>query len=415
MKKEVVSGQKQPRSSQGGGAGANREISQLNARSKGTKARPRSKGKELLPTAAAFGLAKPSPDPEATRVGIRQPIPSACGIIKVKEILATVTQVTGTANTDSVIIQGTLHLQIFYVANDNIVHLQQEDVPFNHLLSIPGTTPGMPVTANANVEYIIFHLDQVRAILKKKIVLIVEATVNDPPPIRVTGGPVVLEGETKGYAREQILVEATNVFPCIKKERIRVGGAEEVSEQILLERTIPVEAIKVKSIGTELVDVTYEVLPDLVMVAGVVHKQIYLVGPDNIVRMVEEDMPFSHTLSLPGVKPGDFVQVEVAVEFVIPELNVVAGTLRQKVVLRITVTAITPAVYVVVVTDVIGPGIVTTKVKIRVDSTILSVVTDVSGPGVKNVIKQTIYVDVVDDGNPNLVPLVVVTDLTIDP
>ncbi|MCL5039861.1 MAG: DUF3794 domain-containing protein, partial [Firmicutes bacterium] len=193
------------------------------------------------------------------------------------------------------------------------------------------------------------------------------------------------------------------------------GGAEEVSEQILLERTIPVEAIKVKSIGTELVDVTYEVLPDLVMVAGVVHKQIYLVGPDNIVRMVEEDMPFSHTLSLPGVKPGDFVQVEVAVEFVIPELNVVAGTLRQKVVLRITVTAITPAVYVVVVTDVIGPGIVTTKVKIRVDSTILSVVTDVSGPGVKNVIKQTIYVDVVDDGNPNLVPLVVVTDLTIDP
>lgn len=352
--------------------------------------------------------------PSLLQVGTKQIIPPSCQIIKVKEIQASVTEVTGTAGTDSVVVQGTLHLQIFYVGSDNIVRLQQEDVPFRHLLYIPGTTPGMSVTTKATVEFVVYHLDPARAVLKKKIVLLLEASVTTPAATTAAGGPLILEAVV-GQASEQILVEVTNVFPCIIKERIRVGGAQEISEQILLEKSIPVQAIKIKSIGTELVDVTYQVLPDVIIVTGVLHKQIYLVGPDNIVRLVEEDIPFSRSLAFPGLKPGDFVQVDVQVEFVIPELNPSAGTLRQKVVLKILVTAISPTVDIDVVVDVFGPGIVTEKVKIRVDSTVLSVVTAVSGPGVKNVVKKVIYVDVVDDGNPNPVPLEVVVDLTIDP
>jgi selenophosphate synthase len=94
----------------------------------------------------------------------------------------------------------------------------------------------------------------------------------------------------------------------------------------------------------------------------------------------------------------------------------------QVVVLRATVRgAEEPQPGVSVVTNVTGPGIVTERIRVRAlvltpEGAIFQefdVVTDVSGPGVISVTKRVIPLDVVNDGNPNPVPVEVVTDVQL--
>lgn len=47
---------------------------------------------------------------------------------------------------DKVVITGTLHKQIFFVADDDIVHHMGEDIPFTTFVDLPGISPGDSVT-----------------------------------------------------------------------------------------------------------------------------------------------------------------------------------------------------------------------------------------------------------------------------
>jgi hypothetical protein len=57
-----------------------------------------------------------------------------------------------------VIITGTLHKQIFFVADDDIVRHMGEDLPFTTFVDLPGIQPGDSVTVNPVVEHVSFEL-----------------------------------------------------------------------------------------------------------------------------------------------------------------------------------------------------------------------------------------------------------------
>ncbi|MEW5867273.1 MAG: hypothetical protein AB1774_10515, partial [Bacillota bacterium] len=97
-------------------------------------------------------------------------------------------------------------------------------------------------------------------------------------------------------------------------------------------------------------------------------------------------------------------------------------TLQQLVVLLVTVESAEEQVFQVVV-DVIGPGVVVTKTKVLVDvvddsnpnPVPLDVVTDLTGPRVATVTRETIPLLVIVDGTIGPVPLSVVVNATFNP
>lgn len=109
----------------------------------------------------------------------------------------------------------------------------------------------------------------------------------------------------------------------------------ENTRQILSETTLilPVPAIKIRDIVARVQDITTEVIENKVIVQGIIHKQIFFVGTDNVVRHITEDVPFSTFLDIPGALPGMDVQVHPTIEAVIPIL-LNPTTLLQKIVIE---------------------------------------------------------------------------------
>lgn len=81
---------------------------------------------------------------------------------KVQDITARVQDIVTEVICNKVLIQGTLHKQIFYVADDDIVHHQGEDVAFSTFVDLPGAQPWMKAQVIPRIEHVGWHLtDQV--------------------------------------------------------------------------------------------------------------------------------------------------------------------------------------------------------------------------------------------------------------
>ena len=240
---------------------------------------------------------------------IAQVVPT---IVKVRNIDATLTNITSHVIPNKVIVQGLVHLQIFFVQSDQMVHHLAEDVPFNTMLDIPGATPGMNAIVQPTVAAVLFHLNAEGTALVKKIIIDVFAKVVEEVQIRPLPGtgPLLLLQEVVGE-----------------------GITQTLNENFV---TLAVPAIKVEEIRGTIMDVTTEVIPDKVIIQGTIHKQIFFVGTDNIGRHQAEDVHFSAFADVPGAAPGMNIQVHPRIETIIFEL-LEPTVLRQKVVVEIFV------------------------------------------------------------------------------
>ncbi len=100
---------------------------------------------------------------------------------------------------------------------------------------------------------------------------------------------------------------------------------------------LEVPAIKIRNIDAEIRDITYDVIADKVIVQGIIHKQIFYVGIDNLIHHQAEDMPFSTFVDVPGALPGMFAQININIEKVIAHLLDDGTVIQQKVILEIFV------------------------------------------------------------------------------
>lgn len=206
-----------------------------------------------------------------------------------------------------VIIQGTIHKQIFFVGLDNIEYHQAEDVQFSTFVDVPGATPGMDVEVVPTVEFVHFELLNPTTVVQKVVVEFF-AKVTESVQINILTGPgALLKLETVvGESTRQILVES--VF------------------------ALPLATVKIREIIASIRDLTTEVIADKVIIQGILHKQIFFIGTDNLEHHQAEDIPFSTFLDIPGATPGMNVLVDPNIETILFELED-ATTLRQKVVI----------------------------------------------------------------------------------
>lgn len=355
--------------------------------------------------------------------------------LKVREIIAQVRELTTHVITDKVIVQGTIHKQIFFISNDDVERHQAEDIPFSLFLDIPGATPGDTVKVKPLIEAVFFKLESATQ-LRQKVIIAINAIVTRELQLNLvlSAGPLFKVEQVVGEGTKQVLalrreeiVPPQPVQPVTVTENIIVIPKIVAGEQQIMLRNLvklPVKAIKVKEIHAKVDEVSSRAIEAGVVIEGIIEKVLSFVSTDNIVRSQTERVPFSILVNVPGISPDQPAEVEVEIENISFELDAAGDTVTQVIVLRATVSAgRTPDQQVTVVTDVQGPGVVQTKVRVRalvllpsgqVEQREFDVVTEVSGPGIAGTEKRVLMLDVVGDGNPNPVPVTVVTRVILE-
>lgn len=352
--------------------------------------------------------------------------------VKVREILAQIRDLTTHVIQDKVIVQGTIHKQIFFIGTDNIEYHQAEDIPFSLFLDVPGASPGDIVHLDTRIEAVFFELLSATE-LRQKVIIAVHANITREVQLNlvVSTGPLVKVEQVIGENTTQVLLVQREAIvaplpsgPVVN--RLTVFDPGEVilgSQQIILNNTLqlPTVALTTKEITAIVLNQLQRVIADGVLVEGNLEKTVVFIDTDNVVRNITETVPFTILVGIPGIPPEQIVQASVDVEDIVFNLNPTGTAVNQTIVLRADVRSETLSRTFVVVTDVSGTGIVQTKVLVRAlvqtangpVSEEFEVVTDVSGPGILNVTKQLLFLDVVEDDNPNRVPIEVVTDVIV--
>jgi hypothetical protein len=230
----------------------------------------------------------------------------ATAALKIDDITVAVRNLTTHVIADKVIIQGIIHKQIFYVSTGNVELHQAEDVEFSSFVDIPGVTPGIDVEVVPTVEFVHFILQSATTLLQKVVLeFFVKATENVQIPIQLGPGALLKLDSVVNEGTKQILIE--NVF------------------------ALPLPAIKIREIIARIVDITTEVIEDKVIIQGILHKQIFFIGEDNLEHHQAEDMPFSTFVDIVGATPGMDVRVDSRIETILFVLED-SRTLLQKVV-----------------------------------------------------------------------------------
>ncbi len=238
----------------------------------------------------------------------RLPVPA----VKIRNITGEIRDITTEIIPDKVIVQGILHKQVFFVGTDGVIRHLAEDIPFSTFIEIPGAEPGMNVQVHPVVEKILFRLaDDGRSVSQKIILeIFIKVTQFIQTGLEMGEGPLLLLPAVIGEATKQHLVENIVVLDT------------------------PAE--KVDEIRGELRDLQVEIIPDKVIVQGIIHKQIFFVDRRNLARHQEEEIPFSLFLDVPGAEPGMEVQVHPVIEKIFFEL-LSPEEVREKVIIEVFV------------------------------------------------------------------------------
>ncbi|MEW6524837.1 MAG: DUF3794 domain-containing protein [Bacillota bacterium] len=247
--------------------------------------------------------------------------------LKVVDIQASLRNVRVHVKLGKAIIQGVLHKQVFYVGLDNLVHHVSEDIPWSDMVEIDPVDPKCPATEGMGfldlsaIENRIWEFDPDTGTLVQKIVIRLEIKVTERQEINV------------GLDPEGVLI-ATHV----------VRGRGE--RQKLVEEIVGLEAIKIVNIAHSLRDLHTIVKDTKVIVQGVLHKQVFFVAPDGLVRHLAEDIPFSDIVEIVPLDPDHparegmgFIN-ETVVENLIWEFDPELGRLVQKAIILLDVTII---------------------------------------------------------------------------
>ncbi|MGI6097074.1 MAG: SafA/ExsA family spore coat assembly protein [Dethiobacteria bacterium] len=275
---------------------------------------------------------------------------------KIFDVDATVRDVETEVREGGVFVRGVIHKQIFFVDAVDVVRMETEDVPFQKFIEVAGARPRMNVQVHTRIVDIDARLVKDGRAVEQNILLEIFVKVTETEQL-------------------EVVVDVKNDV-VVKKKLLRVESVigENIAHEVLMPKIIlPVEAVKIFRIVAEARDLSVDVKEDTAVVKGTVHKQIFFVDRDNIVRHEAEDVPFSVAIDIPGARPGMEAQVDVEVIVTDFDLKDPPGKkLHQTVVLDVFVKVVEP-IQLEVVVDVEGKHLIVEKKLLKVENVISDV------------------------------------------
>lgn len=211
---------------------------------------------------------------------------------KIRDIQVALENVVAEAGDGQVMLQGFICKSIFFISDEDVELYQEERVPFSAIVEIPGTEPGDNITLRAQILRVDKFLSNGREV-RQRVVISVFVKVTRTCELNVAedpNGPQVMASRVITSNSRQILVE--NVAD------------------------LPRPAKKIQEIQARVENIEVETIPNKAIITGILHKQIFFVSDDDLVRHLGEDIPFTTFVDLPGIEPGDTVSITPVVEHV---------------------------------------------------------------------------------------------------
>lgn len=263
---------------------------------------------------------------------------------KVLSIDKTVTVKNVSVIPDKVIVEGTLTLQVVYVAfkPDQAVHHMHGKINFTTFVDVPGAQPGM----NVKVEVVVEDVSTKRSKTDPRVfdvvaVLDVFAKVTETRDIE-------LVVDVPGFVVEREKIKVDDVIGRGKAQVI-------VSEEFEVPRDKP-PVEKILAVDAKAMVTQTRVVRDKVIVDGEVKVQVMYVAlePNQPVHHMHTTFTFTHFVDVPGAAPNMNVIVDVVVESAEVELKgKYADSLTAYVVLKLD-ARVTETKQVEIVTSVEG-------------------------------------------------------------
>ncbi len=277
-------------------------------------------------------------------------------IIKVFDVIANIVDLDEQVRANGVQIAGNIDKQLFVVDKGDMVRHIPEMIPFQVFVPVAGAQPGM--NAQVNVRILSVDTDLVRPqVVNQTITLEIFVKVTKTEQIEVV---VDVQGKDITVEKELLKVDA-------------VVGEDTVRQTITPTVTLPITAKKIFRILPSVRNVTAEIKQDLVIVRGIIHKQVFLVDEGELVRHASEDIPFTKSVPVNGARPGQQVQTRVRV--FLEDYQIVdppSRQLRQTLVIEAFVK-VTEVKQIEVVVDVKGKFIRVFKELLKVESVVVDV------------------------------------------
>lgn len=131
-------------------------------------------------------------------------------------------------------------------------------------------------------------------------------------------------------------------------ETTRIKARKVVGEavgQLVLTHSVCINAIKIDRIKANVIESKDRLFKGKIVKQGIIRKEVYYVDPENRLRFLVEDIPFTMTVAIPGFKPNAFSEVQnhlldidVAHKLT-PARVCIPGCLRQTIVAHILTIA----------------------------------------------------------------------------
>lgn len=231
-------------------------------------------------------------------------LPPGVEAAKVKSADAEVRNITTEVLPNKVIVQGTLHKQVFYVdATTRQMFEFSFDEDFTTFVHLEGVEPRTDVTVNAQLEYVKFDLTSPTTANQSAIIKLVVRAVTTREIKVVTDviGPgidvvkEILKAEhVVAEGKQQVAIENTNItFPRPARKVAKVDSRIDINRS------------------------ESKILPNKVIVIGNLHKQLFYVDVcTNGVFETSVDEPFTTFVDVKGVRPGMNVTYHRRIEHV---------------------------------------------------------------------------------------------------
>ncbi|NLO88813.1 MAG: DUF3794 domain-containing protein [Clostridia bacterium] len=335
---------------------------------------------------------------------------------KIWEVDADVRDIETKVIEDKVIVSGTIHKQIFFVADEDRkvgdVFYKKDEVfektveeKFTEFVDVRGARENFDAEAEVRVEFV--DLDDIKKDKKDKDKHKHKGKHRDEENsdddrhgdyghhddhdekgrhddrVRdIWRQIVVLEIFVKVFevAQLEVVTDVIGRDLDVRKELLKVDsviGEQEKQVEVVRDIEFPdrKRAKKVKEVIAEVKDIETEIIPDKVIIKGVLHKQILFVEAEtNKVFETSVDEPFTVSVEIPGAKKDHTVKVDVDVEFVDVDLkkgNRREGFREAKLTAILDVfVKVTEELQLEVVTDVRGRGLDVRKELLKVQSVV---------------------------------------------
>ena len=233
-------------------------------------------------------------------------------------------------------------------------------------------------------------------------------------------GPLVKVEQVIGENLSQVLVRLVNQIAIVVAKRVSAltvvtQAAAEVTftQQIIVENEVvlPITAIKIAEVSATIENLRVQVIPSGLLVEGNVVKDVKFVGTDNVVRNIQEVVPFSLIINIPNVQNAQVTMVEVQIEQILTSISPDGQTVRQVIVLSATATVTEAPVTesFQVINELVVPGLnvqtVLVQAPVQTPAGVVvqqfNVITGLSGPGLSLLVNPVFGVhnfQVVGDG-----------------